>query len=189
MSNDDFFGSTLLPDVMIDIETMGTRPNSPIVALGAVAFDHRACKLGAQFYRTVDLESSVALGAIIDPGTVMWWLGQSDDARNALTRNARPVNEVLLDFTLWLEDSSVPQDGRKIWAAGIDFDCVMLAEHYRRALLPVPWHFYNQRDYRTVRELFPNIEQAERKGKHNALDDAVHQAEHLFKIRRTLRSA
>lgn len=189
MSTDDFFGADLLPEVMIDVETIGTRPNAPIISLGAVAFDQRKLVIGESFYCNVSLESSVALGAVIDPDTVMWWMRQTDDARSALTRNAKQAEEALNSFSLWLEASSVPQDGRKIWAAGIDFGCVLLAEHYRRLRYPLPWHYWNQRDYRTVREMFPNIEQAKRKNKHNALDDAIHQVEHLFKIRRALRGA
>ena len=73
--------------IMIDLETMGTRPDAPIVAIGAVAFrpdsQHKdgEMELGGiygTFYMTIDLAKSVREGAVIDPDTVMWWMQQSD---------------------------------------------------------------------------------------------------------------
>lgn len=185
--SDDFFGPSPMPDVMIDIETMGLRPNAPMISLGAVAFDSRAMTLGERFYENVSLASAVAQGAVVDPDTVMWWMQQSDDARSVLRRGPLHINTVLMKFSEWLEQSTVAQNSRRVWCAGPDFDCVILGEHYRRSYIDVPWRFWNQRDYRTVRELWPNVPRAERKGLHNALDDALYQVEHLFNIRRALR--
>ena len=115
--NDDFFGSSPMPDVMIDIETMGLRPNAPMISLGAVAFDSRAMMLGERFYENVSLASAVAQGAVVDPDTVMWWMQQSDDARSALRRGPLHINVVLMKFSEWLEQSTVAQKSRRIWCA------------------------------------------------------------------------
>ena len=87
-----------MPDVMLDLETMGTRHNAPIIALGAVAFNLVEMTIGEKFYANVTLASSVALGSVMDPSTVLWWLQQSEDARKAVTRKGRQATEALTDF-------------------------------------------------------------------------------------------
>lgn len=201
MSAEDFFdaddcetappakNANPMPDVMIDLETMGTRPNAPVIAIGAVTFDSRKMVLGERFYCNVDLASSVALGSIIDPGTVMWWMGQSDEARKSLTKS-KPLQVALAlqTFAEWLDRNAIEKRSRKVWGNAPSFDCTLLSEHFRKASMDVPWEFWNERDFRTFRNLWPNVELDERKGTyHNALDDAEHQVNHIFKIRRTLR--
>jgi len=181
------FFSDPMPDVCIDLETMGKRHNAPIIALGAVAFNLATLEIGEKFYANVNLASSVALGSVMDPETVMWWMQQSEDARKAVTRKGRQAPEVLADFADWLTSNAVALKDRRIWACGTDFDCVILAEHYRKAAIDVPWMYYATRDYRTIRELWKSVPEDTRVGAHNALDDAVHQVNHLFKIRKTLK--
>jgi exodeoxyribonuclease VIII len=183
------FFSDPMPNVMIDLETMGTRHNAPIIALGAVAFNLATLEIGEKFYVNINLASSVALGSVMDPETVMWWMQQSEDARKAVTRKGRQAPEVLVDFSDWLTSNAVALKDRRIWACGTDFDCVILAEHYRKAEIDVPWMYYATRDYRTIRELWKSVPEGTRVGAHNALDDAVHQVSHLFKIRKTLKGA
>lgn len=193
MSNDDFFGGSeppcRFPDVMLDLETAGVRPSAPILAIGAVSFDMRELKLGDRFYVNVDLQSCLDNGAVIEAGTFLWWLSQSDDARKALTTGQkRHINEALHQFTSFLHDKCAPQKDVRVWGNGPDADCVWLNEHYRRAGLETPWMFWNQHCFRTLKRLYPNVEPAPRTGTHhNALDDAIYQVEHLFAIRRTLR--
>ena len=175
-----------MPDVMIDVETMGVLPTAPIIGIGAVAFNLATCELGERFYANVDLASTVAQGAIIEAGTVMWWMTQPDEARRKLTTGARlDVDTFLQQFSQWLDKSCVSVKERRVWACGTDFDNTKLSEHYRRAGLETPWMFWNNRDQRTVRELFKGkTEGVRREGTHhNALDDAIHQVQQLFAIR------
>lgn len=181
------FFANPMPDVCIDLETMGNRPNAPIIAIGAVAFNLAEMTIGEKFYANVNLASSVALGSVMDPSTVMWWMQQSEDARKAVTRKGRQVTEVLPDFADWLTTNVVALKDRKVWANGTDFDCTILGEHYHKAGLEVPWMYYAKRDYRTVRELWKSVPEDVNAGAHNALDDAVHQVSHLFKIKGVLR--
>lgn len=192
MSNDDFFGSgqgARLPDVMLDIESAGVRPTAPILSIGAVSFDQRELVMGDRFYVNVDLQSCLDNGAVIEAGTFLWWLSQSDDARSALTTGMKVhINEAMHQFGQFLHDKCASTRDVRIWGCGPDFDCVLLGEHYRRAGLEQPWQFWNQRCFRTIKGLYPNVEPAQRVGAHhNALDDAIHQVEHLFAIRRHLR--
>lgn len=163
--------------IMIDLETMGTRPNAPIVSIGAVAFD--ATGVHKKFYRVVDLESAVKAGGVIEPSTVLWWLVQSHDARMALADDiAEPVKDVLDAFALWVAKFDVAG----VWGNGATFDNVILTETYHRAYGVTPWRFWQDRCYRTVKNMYPGVEMVRSGTHHNALDDARTQAEHLIAI-------
>ncbi len=74
------------------------------------------------------------------------------------------------------------KDVVKIWGNGADFDNVILTSAYKRNDLELPWRYTNNRCYRTLKSLYPEIK-LERSGTHhNALDDAISQANHLMSI-------
>lgn len=172
-----------MQDVMIDLETMGQGPAAAIISIGAVEFDRETRQIGTGVHIRVDLRSSVQLGGVIDPDTVLWWLKQSDAARQDLVNGhsvGLPV--ALQNFTLFLKGCCDLRDVR-IWGNGSDFDNVILAGAYRRALLEVPWKFFNNRCYRTWKNEHPDT-RLERAGTHhNALDDAISQARHMLSVR------
>jgi hypothetical protein len=49
-------------NVMIDIETLGTRPGSVILSIGACRFG--ADGIGEEFYRAIDVLDSLMAGAL-----------------------------------------------------------------------------------------------------------------------------
>jgi exodeoxyribonuclease VIII len=166
-------------DIMLDLETMGTGPNADIVAIGAVAFDIQAGTIGDRFYRVVDLGTSVDMGGEIDADTVLWWMKQSDDARAMFTRDGVALSEALADFMVWLS-SPVASDTVRMWGNGSAFDNVILSSAYRSSTRMQPWRHWNDRCYRTVKSLYPDVK-LERVGTHhNAVDDAESQARHLI---------
>ena len=57
-----------------------------------------------------------------------------------------------------------------------------LSDAYDRAQLPRPWKYYNDRCYRTVKNLRPDVPMIRGGTHHNALDDAKSQATHLMAI-------
>lgn len=168
---------------MLDLETMGIRPGSVIVSIGAVEFDPWSARLGRTFYQTCSIASAVDVGLAMDPETITWWLQQNDAARAELSSAKGDLKSSLIAFSHWLG-----QCGGKvrIWGNGSDFDNALLAEAYHRVSNPVPWKFWNNRCYRTMKSLYPSVK-LEREGTHhNALDDAIHQAKHLQKIFREI---
>lgn len=170
-----------MDNIMLDLETMGNGPQAAIVAIGAVEFDLLTQEIGEKFYAAVDLASSVYWGGKIDASTVMWWLRQSDEARMALGRDGKDIGEALGLFADWLKGRGDRQQ-IKVWGNGVDFDNVILSSAYHNMSHPVPWEWFNNRCYRTVKKLYPYVEIRRSGTHHNALDDAVSQAEHLIKI-------
>lgn len=164
---------------MVDLETLGNGSNAMIVAIGACSL--LAPKEGPTFYQVIDPELS---DGDIDPSTVKWWMGQSDEARKSLlTQDSVPLREALARFSLFLNHSLVPEENRHIWGNGATFDNVILASAYRRNVIPRPWAFWGDRCYRTLKNLHPDIPLPKRTGTHhNALDDAITQAEHARMI-------
>lgn len=170
--------------IMIDLETMGTRPNAPIIAIGAVTFD--ANGIGTHsFYKNVDLQSAVTAGATIDPSTVMWWMRQNDDARAALSAGGAVDIVTALDaFDAWVDSATGHnRDALKgVWGNGASFDNTLMSESYKRLGFNPPWPFWKDRCYRTVKSMFPNVPMERSGTHHNALDDAISQAKHLIEI-------
>ena len=169
-------------DIMLDLETMGTGPQAAIVAIGAVEFDLEKGILGEEFYETVYLSSSVSCGGIIDADTVLWWMQQSEKARSMFCNTENiDIITALYEFTSWLQKCG-DVDKVRLWGCGAAFDNVILASAYRNAAIPVPWKFFNDRCYRTIKSLFPSIKMQRTGTHHNAVDDAKSQAHHLIRI-------
>lgn len=159
--------------VMIDLETGDTASTAAIVSIGAVVF--AGPHAGPTFYQAVDITSSSAAGLTISDGTMAWWAKQSEQARAVFTDPDRlPLTAALGELAAFLGLPDV-----RIWGNGASFDNAILANAYNRIGAPLPWKFWNDRCYRTVAAGI----QARREQMgthHNALDDAISQAEHLL---------
>lgn len=174
-------------DFMCDVESMGKKADAAVVSIGAVFFDLNTCTLGPTFLQTIHLGSAVAAGGTMDPGTVLWWLGQSEEARKGIRFGGRAINVVLEEFHGWIAETCRPADARP-WGNSDNFDILKLESAYERLHMPPPWFWTNCRDFRTVRNMNPQVEyDFKSKGDeaHNALADAIFQANHLFAIKRS----
>ena len=172
-------------DLMIDTETAGMPPTGALMSIGAVFFDLHTQTVGPSFNRTIHLASSVKHGGTIDPGTVLWWLRQGDAARKAVAYGGEPLDLVLTEFSSWIAQTCRREDVRP-WGNGASFDLTIVGSAYKRLGLQTPWHFTNERCFRTIRNQHPTVEydtDEKGTGAHNALIDAVFQAKHLFAIK------
>ena len=185
--------------IMLDLETLGTGYNAAIVAIGACEFDlpgpgaHNDENPISHFYCKVDLPSSVAAGMEMDAPTVLWWMKQSEAARESTFEGLRtPLGDALMRFNSWVYNIA-PVAGRTepdradvwVWGNGATFDNVVIRSAFKAVRLTPCWSFRNDKCYRTVRDLLPKNRQPEfvKYGTaHNALDDAIAQALHLQKV-------
>lgn len=172
-----------MDNVMIDLETLGRRAGCAILSIGAVAFDPVSGKLGPELYVVVDRPSQVGLHT--DPETLKWWEGQSEQARAVLTDKAAvPLGDALIQLNQYLSQFSFTKV--KVWGNGGDFDNAILACCYAAAGLEVPWSFWNNRCYRTLKNLIGGPKVKREGTYHNALDDAKTQALHAIELFRLL---
>ncbi len=166
-------------NIMVDLETFGTEPNSVIVAIGACHFTPDGLNQDF-FYEAVNPQSCIKQGLVVNGDTLRWWISQGEEARTELS--AVPglhIVEALNRFTQWVNKYNNPQ----IWGNGAAFDNVILRSAYEACDIKAPWMFWDDRCYRTIKSMFPEIQEDTREGTyHHARDDAMHQAKHLLKI-------
>lgn len=138
----------------LDIETLGTGPNSVILSIGCAAFKPLEYEVTNVFYQNVSLDSAMRYGRV-DAPTLLWWM--SDDqqaARNHLFKNEVDLPEALeglKEFTL----SNAWGDISAVWGNGSAFDCVILEQAFAAANIECPWKFWAQRGLRTLKALCP----------------------------------
>lgn len=166
----------MTPDhVMVDLETADNVPTAAIVAIGAVVF--RGPHAGLQFYRAVDLHSCLAAKLTMSNDTMAWWGKQSPEARAVFADPQRvPVLAALQEFYHFMNELNEV----RVWGNGASFDNAILSNAYRAVGVPLPWKFWNDRCYRTVAAGM--LQKRQQQGTyHNALDDAISQADHLIR--------
>lgn len=172
-------------DVMVDLETLGVVPGCVILSIGAVAFDPASGELGEEFYCVVNTDSCLGAGLHADQGTIDWWANQSDDAKTVLTEakdGGLTLNDALSKFTEYLENQGIKQV--RIWGNGADFDNAILSCCYKAVGKPSPWVPWNNRCYRTLKNLIKGPRLKREGTYHNALDDAKTQAKHAIQLLR-----
>ncbi|MCZ5774997.1 3'-5' exoribonuclease [Escherichia coli] len=173
--------------LMIDLETMGTNTNAPIVVIGAVFFDPQTGEIGPVFYIVISLTDAMNTGAVPDGGTIEWWLKQSSEARAAILTDQVKLKDALSRFREFINEYS-DEKFVQVWGNGATFDNAILRTSYERLDIPCPWRYHNDRDVRTIVELGKTIDFDARtvipfEGvRHNALDDARHQAKYVSAI-------
>lgn len=167
-------------DIMLDLETTGTSAGCGILSIGACTLH-----LDNTFYSRIDHQSGVAIGLADSSSTMDWWGRQSAEARVEAFSGTTPIETALLEFSDWM--LTIKRTGAKvyIWGNGASFDMPILGAAYAQVDRIKPWVPFNERCYRTIKNLAINkvVKIGEFEGvKHNALDDAKHQAKHLLRI-------
>ncbi|HHU9638648.1 TPA: 3'-5' exoribonuclease domain-containing protein, partial [Escherichia coli] len=168
----------------VDLETMGANTNAPIVVIGAVFFDPETGEIGPVFYIVISLTDAMNTGAVPDGGTIEWWLKQSSEARAAILTDQVKMKDALLRFREFVNEHS-DEKFVQVWGNGATFDNAILRTSYERLDIPCPWHYSNDRDVRTIVEMGKITDFNARSVipfegvRHNALDDALHQAKYV----------
>ena len=166
--------------VMVDLETLGTRPGDAVISLGAVKFSLEN-GVTDRFYTSISASTCKEAGLRAQKSTLEWWEKQSPEARTAAFKGESTLEAALTKFTTWL---GTP-DNVVLWGNGANFDNALLAAAYRAISMEPPWKFWNDRCYRTIASMFL-VHKIERVGTHhNALNDAETQALRLIHMAKT----
>lgn len=163
--------------IMTDLETLGIESNAAIISIGAVRFDRD--NLYEEFYCSINTQSSLDAGLSTSKSTLDWWKQQSTEAKEMLDYKQVSLEEGLMSFTDFInqEDSQA-----YIWGNGAAFDNVILSNAYKAMSLGVPWNFWNDLCFRTIRAVHPKIQIDYPTIKHFALDDAKWQAKYFIEL-------
>lgn len=154
-------------DVMIDIETLGTTPDSVILSIAAVKFDRISGVIWEEFYMRVRPNQT---DRKISEETVRWWLEQPPALISESFSGSHYLVDGLNELRRFVCDSPV-------WSQGTDFDFSILDNAFNSCGIPTPWKYNAKRDTRTAYDVCGfDPKSIEREGTyHNALDDCKHQ--------------
>lgn len=161
-----------MKDVMIDIETMGTRSTSMIVQIGACYFDRKTGEIGDKFKVNVTYRNDD--GFTIDHSTINWWLGRDEKARLSIMGDAVYINEAVEMLSAFLKDTTF------VWSHAT-FDIPILLHAFDVCKTNFPVHYTKMRDIRTLVDIKNNNQRSSiaREGTHHdALDDCTFQVQY-----------
>lgn len=173
-----------MPEIMLDLETMSSRKDAALCSIGAVLFDPCGDGVLDRFYTVVNLESSVKAGLTMSASTVMWWMQQCQEARDAICADpSLDIRTALVNYSNWLNKPEV-RGFKGMWGLGSDFDNVVLRNAYDMLGMQAPWTYKQNQCFRTFRSLFgEGVEKPADIGvAHHALGDAEWQAVYMQKI-------
>jgi hypothetical protein len=175
-----------MSNVMNDLETLGSRPGCAILSIGAVAFHTDKpwkTQLGPEFYVVINRDSCRRAGLHEDVDTLAWWAKQSEEASRVIAlaeKSEVSLKQGLNQLTTYLTQFGLRRV--KVWGNGADFDNAILACAYAAVGLKLPWDFWNNRCYRTLKNLVLSPKLKREGTYHNALDDAKTQANHAIEL-------
>lgn len=167
--------------IMIDIETLGTKPGSVIFSIGACRFTEQD-RDEVKVY-DIDLQSCENIGLTFDAATVDWWLQtvRTIPEMSSLTGNHRiTIQKALVELSCHIDRVGhpigiLPEDRIEpiIWAMPAHFDIVLLESAYRKANLRIPWEHRKVRCARTLFEFFGVNKEDFRTGKKHTVTSDV----------------
>lgn len=172
----------MLSDIMIDLETLATSPNSAILTIGAIKFDPFGDDLKdptcEKFYVRVDLDSCDELGLEVNDDTLAWWSQQSKEAQDEAfsSDNRIHIREAFNQLYKFCWGA------KRVWSHGASFDTVICENIFRKLNKAVPWKFWEVRCTRTLFDIGIDPQRPPVL-KHHALEDAWNQAvgvQHVF---------
>jgi len=171
-------------DVMLDIETLSTKPDAVILTLGAVKFDpYTVDSFGDTLYFRIDVNEQLLIGRDTQQETLDWWAKQAKDVREeAMCEDNRIcLQDAYSQLNKFVVGAS------NIWCQGPHFDIVILENLYRQKGWPTPWQFWQIRDSRTLFSVHGDPREKNKAGLHNALEDCVSQAQAVQEIFKRLK--
>ena len=171
-------------DVMVDLETLGTKSNSTIFQIAAVGFDITTGEIGSEFNKVADLSKNETYDMQVEGSTLKWWLSTPEKVTvlsNLMAQGIGSSDELLANFRKWLQGLGAIGDVY-LWGNGINFDNRLLLEQMGDAY---PINFRRERDVRTIADLAcERLETTEKQLRtqlydnspaHNALNDVRNQ--------------
>jgi hypothetical protein len=170
---------------MIDLETLSTRPRAAVISLGYALFNEDGALAADEII--FDVEEQIQRGRNVEASTVAWWASQGESAKSVFEKSIKyglTASAGMGKFASVLKEHCPNRKNLLVWGNASTFDIVLtrdLCEH----MAPQHWRLWdypNERCYRTAVNIFdPEKKHApERTGTHhNAMDDAIWQAEYL----------
>lgn len=162
---------------MIDLETIDTAPTAGILSIGIVAFNPDTGELGPTLYRRLGYDQARMYGTE-SASTIEWWQRQDATVRTEAFTAEHDATIAAFEVAEFIRHTA------GVWGNGATFD-ITITEHWLNVLgAGVPYKPWVVCDCRTIEAAAKRIgitrKQFIRRGDHhNALDDAIYQAEYI----------
>ena len=165
--------------IMLDIETTGKTPGCNILSIGATTF---FCPQRTNFYRGIHWDN-LNPDFCNETDTMEWWREQKQEVAAAAFGGKNTYCQALQDFTNFIHERQRGHSGLHIYANGAAFDFPMLEYAYKAVGLNIPWNYFERQCYSTLKAHFQRVPKPKFEGnKHDALHDAINQANHCEAI-------
>jgi len=138
-------------DIMVDIETLGTKTGATIFQIAAASFDITTGEIKDTINLTGDIAKYESLS--VDGSTLKWWLDTDAELlKKLLSEGTLSERALLSDLLTWLAKQASSKDVY-LWGNGILFDNVKISDLCTKQGVPYPIFYRNDRDVRTILEL------------------------------------
>lgn len=164
---------------VLDFETLSTEHNAALLSIGAVIRDFNNGEQVDTFYANIIPQTSIDAGLHVSESTKAWWAKQGSSAQDVLSVNQRPLRDVLTDFAAWLNKYGVEYaigNGPRADNQWLESACKALD-------MVSPVKYWGDLDMRTLTFIgthvlrLPHWHSTFKGVKHNALHDAINEAE------------
>lgn len=165
-------------NLMLDIETLGLVKHGlvPIVSLSLVPFNEYEMFNEMAIYAKMDMEQYDDMSVDVSMSTVVWWMGQSDDARKEFVGGKSNLSSILNNITEYIRDiENYTGKKVKVWAKSPDFDLV-LVNKWADELMIEDFYIGRYSNYRCVRTVTDGVPLDDTDiTQHNSFQDCVKQ--------------
>ena len=187
-------------NLIIDLETLGTREGAVVVSLGATLFDFENGKndfdryIDEGFHVKFDIADQIRNHKRkVEDGTLAWWKEQSESARKILKPSDEDASmrDGLEMFNAWLRSSKYDFKKSYVWSRGTYFDFPKVESMYDQLGLECGFNTWKIRDVRTFIDVLVGVDNGKYEPQngapsgfiaHDALHDAAMDAYRMVEI-------
>lgn len=137
-------------NAMIDIQTVGTRPTSAIIALSAIKFDFGSDNMDA-FTVNIDPTNWMRLGLTYEKSTIDYWKSVDSSFKDILFTNRVDLESGMDSFLKFLGDDP---KSLNYWSYGTLLGFPIISHNLGIIGKQEPWIVSNVMDSRTVFKVF-----------------------------------
>ncbi len=164
--------------MMIDFETLDVANCPVILSMGIVIFDDK--QIIDMYSEKISQESCLAIGCTISQETQDWWSRQSVEARWDAFGGTADIEIAMEQLTAMYTQYECVE----IWSRGSLADIRWTNNILDKLGMDRPWKHWEEMCLRTLVKSVPKFDLKFKGEKHKALDDAIHQVEEYFYIKK-----
>lgn len=171
-------------NIMLDIETLSSKPNGIILSVAAVPFYFEVESPSlAPFQMNCSIDEQYAKGRHIDTPTLQWWMHQPRFKERYKDQHhpTYVLHGLVYAIENWKKGFNAKSKDVRLWAKSPSYDLVMLKSLADDFYVKLPWKFYQERDVRTLYELGDIDNNSLPDAPHNPIEDCNLQIKYCIK--------